>query len=143
MNSDATQPTLKLGIAFAGMSLLGVDYALSELSRGSGWWMPFSLFVYLPAYAWIVWVGVFKAPSLQLMWGWGALLLGGVAMAVLMGRLAFGSDHASHVSSIQLSKSILLMLMTGWPLVFDREVKRFRAALRRLNDADRKLATFD
>lgn len=144
MNPAAAKPTLKLIIAFTGMCLLGIDYAISDLLRAaSGAWFLVMACVYVPAYLWIVWTGVFKSPALQLLWGWATLLLGSFTIIVLAGRLAFGALMFPHVSSIQFLLPSLLLFTTGWPLVVDQDVRRFRAHLRELDNERRKLRTWD
>lgn len=144
MNPAAEQPTLKLSIAFAGMCLLGGDYAIRDLLRAdSVAWILFRACLYMPAYLWIVWIGVFKSSALQLLWGWATFLLGSFAIVVLACRLAFGVLMFPHVSSIQLLLPCLLLLTTGWPLVFDRDVRRYRAHLRKQEDKHCKLRTWD
>lgn len=144
MNSDAPRPTLKLSIAFAGMCLLGMDYAIRDLFRGtSGVWMLFTVCVYTPSYLWISWIGVFKSSGLQLLWGWATLLLGSFTVIILVGRLIFGAVLFPHVSAIQLLLPSLLLFTTGWPLVFDHDVRRFRVHLRKIENERCKLRTWD
>ena len=140
MNTPASQPTLKLSVAFAGMYLLVFDYAIRDLLRAvSVAWV----LLITPASLWIVWTGVFKSSGLQLLWGWPTFLLGSFASVVLACRLAFGALMFMHVASPQLLLHSLLVLPTGWLLVFERDLKRFMAHLRKLEDQNCKLRTWD
>jgi len=131
-------------MAFAGMCLLGIDYAVRDLFRGaSEVWMLFIVCVYTPCYLWISWIGVFKSSVIQLLWGWATLLLGSFAITILTSRLLFGAVMFPKVSSIQLLLPSFLLFTTGWPLVFDQDVRRFRAHLRKIENESCKLRTWD
>ena len=134
--TPSQQPTLKLGIAFAGTSVLFLQNALRELQEHdfawSGWLMTILI---CGSGIWISWTGIFRTAGLQLIWGWACLILGLLVVVMI-------ATHWREPAWAFLPEALALPV-TGWLLVVDRDVARYRTHLRNLEDKRSKLRLED
>lgn len=136
------RPTLKLGIAFAGMCVLMLQSGLRELQKPDlGWtgWMLAALSI--GPGIWISWIGIFRSALLQWLWGCVCLLVGLFVLALLMANL-MGRLHPT-VPLWDFLPEALVLPVTGWLLVVDRDVARYRTHLRKLENERSKLRLED
>jgi len=116
--TPSQQPTLKLGIAFAGLCVLMLQYALRELQKHdftwTGWLMAAGI---VGMGIRVSWVCVFRTASLQLLFGWACLLAGLFALAVLTAHF-MGWLHST-AQPWKLLPEALALPVTGWLLVVD------------------------
>lgn len=134
------RPTLKLNIAFLGMCWLVVDGACRELLRGNFDWVDWVIACISVGFGvWIAWHGIFKSVSMHWLWGWPCLALGGTLLIMLAGWLMFGWPSVTKLPMRLVLLGIIGMPVTGWLLVMDRDVSRYRKHLREMENEARRL----
>ncbi len=136
------RPTLKLGIAFAGMCVLMLQYALRELQKldfaWTGWLMAAGITCIGIR---VSWVGIFRSAFLHWLWGWMCLLAGLFALALLTGHI-MGWLHST-APPWEFLPEALALPVTSWLLLVDRDVARYRTHLQNLENKRSKLRLED
>jgi O-antigen ligase len=126
------------------MCWLIADGAYRELMSNDREWMSWVwAFTFLGAGIWISWVGIFKTAGMQLLWGWLFLVAGIILITLLVGWLLFGWTPVNRMPTRLMLLGAVGMPVTGWLLVLDRDVARYRTQLRKLEDQRCKLRLED
>lgn len=85
--------------------------------------------IYLVLTLLVIWLQMTQSPFRQIYWGWAALLAGGfgtlffAAMTLL--SLQVGDGARCVLGSLQ-SVSAICALLSGWVLVFDKDIQAWR-----------------
>lgn len=89
--------------------------------------------VYLVLTLLVIWLHIAQSPFRQIYWGWAALFAGGFCMlffaAMTMLSLQVG-DGARCMLGCSQSVSAICALLSGWVLVFDKDLNEWRNQLR-------------
>ena len=136
------RPTLKLGIAFAGMCVLMLQYGLRELQKHDFAWTGWVMAAGITGMGiWVSWTGIFRSAFLHWLWGWMCLLAGLFILAMLvshlMGWLRFSAAPWGFLATA------VAMTVTGLLLVVDRDVASYRTHLQNLENKRSKLRLED
>lgn len=142
MNTEpCKRPTWKLSVAFAGMCCLYGDRFFREFREHDFQWAWALSEIGTAGFGiWLAWYGIFRTAALQMLWGWICLLAGVCALGMMAAHYLGWLQLRAPADRLLVT---LVIPVTGWLLVIDREVARYRKNLRKLEDARCKLRLED
>lgn len=135
------RPTGKLMLAALGMCLVMMNLLFKEAERG----VPWNTCFFAGACGFGIWLsffGVFRSHRLHRLWGFLCLLAGTLMICVWFATSLFGMQIVSAVTNSELLRMLVIcsgVLITGYLLVIDREVKAYRHQLKTRDDERHRL----
>lgn len=135
------RPTGKLMLAALGMCLVMINLLYKEAGRGVPWNTCFYAGV-CGFGIWLIFFGVFRSHRLHRLWGPLCLLAGILMLCLWFAAPLFGLQARNAVPNSEVLRMLVIcsgVLITGYFLVIDREVKAYRHQLKTRDDERHRL----